>query len=402
MKNPLNIRQNFYQGQSVSATNLTQLQDYSDNARNLIVSDILGYGIVSGFDTTKHDTDKYKLLISSGLAYTQNGVRLETNILKELPIKPFIEDVKFPTSTTIITRYLVMSLDYDKTKPVTDSFSNSVLTEWTPTATPVLYAQAELITMNDILLAEIQINEYGITDIIDRKKDFLDFNALTQKTSSFTTTKEEANTIASIDADIFNINNKSFADIIKDTSYPVKSTYTQYPNATTGLFDETETPLALFGGDWELVDTKLFNNVPEVDTNENGTFWKYPDRTLKVQGGTGEITGTNYQFKNQTFPYPFINTSYKNNLTYDFLNSNGNLSSIFIASTQSGSGVFATNFTKNSFSISFTDIISTLYQPWKPVYSATGYWKNPTDPISSDEEKNYIKIWEKINPPTEV
>ena len=179
MKNPLNIRQNFYQGQSVSATNLTQLQDYSDNARNLIVSDILGYGIVSGFDVIKANKDNFTLSISSGLAYTQNGVRLETDKPKELFIKDFVKSADLPSGEAIITRYLAMSLDYDKTKPVTDSFSNSVFTEWSPTATPVLYDQAELITMNDILLAEIQINEYGISDIIDRRKDFLDFNVLT-------------------------------------------------------------------------------------------------------------------------------------------------------------------------------------------------------------------------------
>ena len=275
MKNPLNIRQNFYQGQSVSASNLTQLQDYSDNARNLIVSDILGYGIVSGFDTTKAKVNNFTLSIGSGLAYTKNGVRLETTAPKELFIKDFIKSTDLPSGETIITRYLAMSLDYDKTKPITDSFSNSVETVWTPTATPVLYAQVDLITMNDILLAEIQINEYGTTEIIDRRKDFLDFNALTQKTSSFTTTKEEANTIASIDADIFNINNKSFVDTIRDTSYPIKSTYTQYPNDTTGKFDVNESPTSLFGGTWE----KLF-------TSKSVFF-----RTQKITSDTDRVNG---------------------------------------------------------------------------------------------------------------
>ena len=375
MKNPLNIRQNFYQGQSVSATNLTQLQDYSDNARNLIVSDILGYGIVSGFDVIKANKDNFTLSISSGLAYTQNGVRLETTTPKELFIKDFVKSTDLPSGETIITRYLAMSLDYDKTKPVTDSFSNSILTEWAPTATPVLYAQAELITMNDILLAEIQINEYGTTEIIDRRKDFLDFNALSQKTSSFTTTKEEANTIASITADIFKINDKTLLEFI----YPINTTYTQFPDKTTGLFREEDAPLALFGGDWELVETKIFNNVPTEVTNAFGTSKKYDN-------GVNEFISIYQGFANNivvTFPVPFsavplINTSRTNTSGLESATQRSDNSDVMV--------VKITNYTCQV----------RITTPQTVTFSATGYWKDPTDPISADEEKNYVKIWKRI------
>ena len=383
MKNPLNIRQNFYQGQSVSATNLTQLQDYSDNARNLIVSDILGYGIVSGFDTTKAKVNNFTLSIGSGLAYTKNGVRLETTAPKELFIKDFIKSTDLPSGETIITRYLAMSLDYDKDKPFTDSFSNSILTEWTPTATPVLYTQAELITMNDILLAEIQINEYGTTDIIDRKKDFLDFNALTQKTSSFTTTKEEANTIASIDADIFKINDKPFTDIIKDTSYPIKSTYTQYPNDTTGKFDETETPLALFGGDWEEIEKRIYNNVPEQISNKFGTTYKYPCSKL-------EFHSTNLFNSNiVTYPIPFTHLP----TTSMIWGSNragtervGTFNAVHTTETRIY-GLTTSKCTVNLDGALSEDYIQLLQ---------TGHWKDPADPISAEDEKNYVIIWKRI------
>ena len=389
MKNPLNIRQNFYQGQSVSASNLTQLQDYSDNARNLIVSDILGYGIVSGFDVIKANKDNFTLSISSGLAYTQNGVRLETDKPKELFIKDFVKSADLPSGEAIITRYLAMSLDYDKTKPVTDSFNNSVLTEWAPTATPVLYAQAELITMNDILLAEIQINEYGTTEIIDRRKDFLDFNALSQKTSSFTTTKEEANTIASITADIFKINDKTLLEFI----YPINTTYTQHPDKATGLFREEDSPLALLGGDWELVNTVLKNNVPETGTDENGTFWKYPDRTLKIFGIGGLLLGTGTVTLKCVYPHPFITKPTITNLYYS---EGGEVS--FNYSSTSYSDMRADTITNTEFRFILNSVIG-IYANSYPKYTATGYWKNPTDPISADEEKNYVKIWKRIAPP---
>ena len=249
MKNPPNIRQNFYQGQNVSATNLNQLQDYSDNARNLIVSDILGYGIVSGFDVTNTNSS---LFIDEGLAYTKLGVRLASDKTLNIVIHPS----QIPVDNQQLTRYLALSLDYIKEGEAVDSSNNAVQPKWTPTVKATLHLDKTTITANDFLIADITITKDGITDIIKNGQKFLDFNALTQKTSSFTTTKEEANTIASIDADIFKINDKSFADTIRDLSYPLKSTYTQYPNDTTGVFDETETPKTLFGGDWE----KQFEN----------------------------------------------------------------------------------------------------------------------------------------------
>ena len=368
MKNPLNIRQNFYQGQSVSASNLTQLQDYSDNARNLIVSDILGYGIVSGFHVTKDTTNNFILGVGRGLAYTEQGVRLESDTEKTINTKEFIESSQLPIDDEKITRYLTISLDYDKTKPVTDSFNNSVLTEWTPTVKATLHLDKTSHTINDLLIAEIIIGQKGvltITKIVDK------------------------------------FSNSKNPNII-DMFYPLKSTYTQYPNKTTGLFDETETPLALYGGDWELVATKIFNNVPETETDVNGTYWKYPNRTLIVKGGTGSISDTNDQYPKQTLPYPFIDTEYSKNIKLDIVGVNGSNILYALIGGDWLKGVAMANFTTTTFTINITGIIGTTLQPWFLNYEASGYWKILTDPISTDEEKNYVKIWKRINPPTEV
>ena len=267
MKNPLNIRQNFYQGQSVSASNLTQLQDYSDNARNLIVSDILGYGIVSGFHVAKDTTNNFILGVGRGLAYTEQGVRLESDTEKTINTKEFIESSQLPIDDEKITRYLTISLDYDKTKPVTDSFNNSVLTEWTPTVKATLHLDKTSHTINDLLIAEIIIGQKGvltITKIVDK------------------------------------FSNSKNPNII-DMFYPIKSTYTQFPDKTTGLFREEDSPKSLFGGDWEkqFENESIFFRTQGSLANENrdtgglqadamqrltGDFVINPSHFIKVSG----------------------------------------------------------------------------------------------------------------------
>ena len=173
--------------------------------------------------------------------------------------------------------------------------------------------------------------------------------------------------------------------------YPIKYQYTQHPNKTTGLFDETETPQALFGGDWELVSTELKNNVPTEEPNEFGVMELFPNRKATF---VSTVEGFPHHTR-VTFPVPFIGKPFMTpTASYD-----GDGSTMYnmtvVPEVQTG-------FYQITNTSAFASSINTGDPSQRVIGIATGYWKNPTDPISADEEKWYVKIWKRINPPTEV
>ncbi len=379
-----NARRCFYKGQNVKAEQLNKLQDYSDRGQANLIASLLGYGVVNGFEISI--IEGHIVGVTAGLAFNLAGERLILAEGQQVNLAQYIPNVGEKTIKLGIIQ------DFIKTDPATDSMGNAEYTKWVPS---VQFVLGESLDTGVFLLAEIKINPVSIVEIKATSANFTTLQKQIQNTFAFSTDRSSESIVANIDADIFNINNKSFADTIRDITYPINTTYTQSPNKTTGLFDETETPQALFGGDWELVDTKLFNNVPKKESNSLGYWEVYPNRTM-VYRICGEIKTNIIDViveSKVTLPIPFIDTKYSIEVPtiIDTYGSNrpvntriNNITVTLKKTTFFNIGVQANNTDGN---------------PAQPYCIATGYWKNPTDPISEDEEKNYVKIWKRIAPP---
>ena len=335
MKSP-NIRQNFYQGQNILAKDLNALQDYSDTNKNLLVSELLGSGILHGFEITKKEG--FTISISPGVAFDKNGTRL---ILEELT------DITLTPPTTAVTDkrlkpiLLGIKLSYNGSEPIKDSLDNETPTRFTPS---VEIITGENLDEEVFQLASITLDESAITAITTIKNKF------------------------------------AYHQHIKDLIYPINYQYTQYPDKATGLFREENSPLALFGGDWELVETSIKNNVATEHPDKTlGIMKLFPDRTAIF---TSNIEG----LKNSTiitYPVPFISKLSSSFATVDGI-------SIYTQIDNS-------TFVGGSVGLTSVDIQNdTTSSNRKTICSITGYWKNPTDPISAEEEKNYVKIWQRI------
>ena len=244
-----NIRQNFYQGQNILAKDLNALQDYSDTNKNLLVSELLGSGILHGFEITKKEG--FTISISPGVAFDKNGTRL---ILEELT------DITLTPPTTAVTDkrlkpiLLGIKLSYNGSEPIKDSVDNETPTRFTPS---VEIITGENLDEEVFQLASITLDESTITDITTIKNKF------------------------------------AYHQHIKDLIYPINFQYTQYPNDTTGLFDETETPKALFGGDWE----KQFTTKGVFFRTEGGLAGENRDELTGIQlDAMQRLTGRTYTY----------------------------------------------------------------------------------------------------------
>ena len=247
MKKP-NIRQNFYQGQNVLANNLNTLQDYSDTNSNLLVSELLGSGIVDGFEITHKGG--FTVSITKGVAFDKNGNRL---ILEKDTDVPLTTPISTNEESKLIS--LGIKLSYIESEPVKDSVDKETPTILTPS---VEFITGDTLDEDILLLAVITLGEKAIIDIDNKAKKIMTLEQQVSKTNAFTTTTDDSDTIASVDSDIFdintdifNINKKSFADTIRDMVYPINSTYIQFPNESNGQFENSKTPNVLFGGVWE-------------------------------------------------------------------------------------------------------------------------------------------------------
>ena len=259
-----NARRCFYKGQSVKAEHLNKLQDYSDRGQANLIASLLGYGVVNGFEISI--IEGHIVGVTAGLAFNLTGERLVLAEGQQVNLAQYIPNVGEKTIKLGIIQ------DFIKTDPATDSMGNTEYTKWIPS---VQFVLGESLDTGVFLLAEIKINPVSIVEIKATSANFTTLQKQIQNTFAFSTDRSSESIVANIDADIFNINNKSFADTIKDLIYPINYQYTQYPNEATGVFDETATPLALFGGTWE----KLF-------TSESVFF-----RTQKSTSDTDRVNG---------------------------------------------------------------------------------------------------------------
>ena len=183
-----------------------------------------------------------------------------------------------PLKSNIETQTILLGIkgSYILSNPVNDSLGNEIYTSFAPS---VEFITGETLDKDTFILASIILTSSSIIEIKTTAVKFQNLQKQIEKTHSFSTEKSSKSSIANIDADIFNINNKSFADTIRDMAYPIKSTYTQYPDETTGSFDETETPRSLFGGDWE----QLFTDKGIFFRTEGGLSAENRDASTGIQ-----------------------------------------------------------------------------------------------------------------------
>ena len=367
-------RQNFYQGQSVAPEHLNKLQTYAEQGQADLIASLLGYGIVNGFEVST--IEGHIVGVTAGLAFNLAGERLVLAEGQQVNLAQYI-----PNVGDKIVKLGIVS-DFIKTDPVTDSMGNIEQTTWTPT---VQFITGESLDSGIFELAEIKINPLSVVEIKATEAHFTTLSKQVAKAHAFSTDRLPESTIANIDADILNINKKSFADTIRDLIYPIDTTYTQHPDPTTGLFRENQTPFAKLGGVWELWKTVLFNNVPTVKVGDfGGISTKYPSgeltyKLLSSEAIWGELP---------EFPIPFS----KIPLLIPSI-SNGNSSS-YTTVNQSGANVGAYEITTKKFRI-YTNISTHEYGRSVSIYGI-GQWKDPTDPLTPEEEKWYVKIWKRI------
>ncbi len=364
-------KQNFYQGQSVAPEHLNKLQTYAEQGQADLIASLLGYGIVNGFEVST--IEGHIVGVTAGLAFNLAGERLVLAEGQQVNLAQYIPNVGDKIVKLGIIRNFI------KTDPVTDSMGNVEQTTWTPT---VQFVTGESLESGVFELAEIKINPLSVVEIKATEAHFTTLSKQVAKAHAFSTDRLPESTIANIDADILNINKKSFADTIRDLIYPIDTTYTQYPDETTGLFRPQDAPLSLWGGAWELLETKLFNNVPEEVTDVKGTYKKYPNRTL-LQSNTFTNTVQNTPI---TYPIPFVGELPNVQVTSTTDNNCGAYNCMYQKTKTTLEGCLISSFTISGASSLYANIM----------WQATGYWKNPTDPITPEEEKWYVKIWKRI------
>ena len=147
-------KHNYYKGEVVSPENLNASFGYPDRIRDSLVNELLGFGIIEGFEVA--ESNNLELKVSPGLAYNPAGERL---VLNEEQIVNINDLLPTSGSKTVI---LGIKPDYSKTDPVTDTEGNVVYTTWTPTVE--ISVDTEL-SGEYFQLASITLNSQGITEI---------------------------------------------------------------------------------------------------------------------------------------------------------------------------------------------------------------------------------------------
>ena len=167
-----NNQQNFYQGQNVLAEDLNNLQAYSDKNRNILISDLLGYGILNGFVVT-HKKD-LTFSVSPGVAFDGNGNRLileeSTDVVLTKPV--YIDGKSEPIKIRIKHSYI-------GSEPKKDSQDIETLTILTPSVDFII---GETLEENLFQIATITLNEHA-DPLITRGENFIALPDLTTTVS---------------------------------------------------------------------------------------------------------------------------------------------------------------------------------------------------------------------------
>ncbi|MGL4677670.1 MAG: hypothetical protein ACRCWI_08425, partial [Brevinema sp.] len=175
-------RQCFYMGQSVAPEHLNKLQDYSDYGQANLISALLGYGVVNGFEIST--IEKHLIGVTAGLAFNINGERLVLAEGRQVNLYEHIPNIGEKTIQ------LGIVLDYNKIDPTLDSIGNNIHTKWIPT---VKFLAQENLPLGTLQLAEITLSPVSIVEIRSTKVNFTTLPKQIQNTSALTTTNGDAN-----------------------------------------------------------------------------------------------------------------------------------------------------------------------------------------------------------------
>ena len=352
--------------------------------------------IAIGLDLEQVIKNAEQTIVEAGEEQASNITTTGENILESInTIKTEIETVTIPTANTTNEELTnVVNTGQDLINEISNKRNESL----------EAIHQKEIDSLKLIEDTDTLIKQ----GLINTAEDLTEKSVITIKAQETTSSNKFAEFVTdkiTAFTKLFTDSTTAFTKLVADKTanfllaiYPIKSTYTQYPNKTTGTFDETETPQALFGGDWELVDTKLFNNVPErvqgTDVNKDGYALKYPNRQYTEH----LIYDTDYVYANSGTSKTItsiLGMPFKDVCPYVMQTSGGN-------GDTSNPGVLAKYTPYYGSKIRLTNPTDSEAVVDKVFAVSKGYWKDPTDPISEEEEKNYVKIWKRINPPTEV
>ena len=244
---------------------LSDSQIMYDDLRNNIIpvsTDLLEKLTILNEEIIKADISQIKIDLAQIVTYKEeigdlltqlntlitNAESLKNSLIQAIEDKK-IESLEEMESHKLLAREQFTILAEEKTKSLTD-----LAEEKTNKFTTL--AEEKTKSLTD--LTEEKTNEFT-TLAEDKTKGFTDL--ATDKANEFTTLAKEKI--------------ETFLNLI----HPINSTYTQYPDETTGSFDETETPRSLFGGDWE----QLFTDKGIFFRTEGGLSAENRDVSTGIQ-----------------------------------------------------------------------------------------------------------------------
>ena len=262
-----NNQKNFYQGQNVLAKDLNDLQAYSDKNRNILVSDLLGSGILNGFEVT-HKTD-LTFSVSPGVAFDKNGNRLileeSTDVVLAKPV--YIDGKSKPIKIRIKHSYI-------GSEPKKDSQDIETLTILTPS---VKFITDETPEENLFQIATITLNEHAdplitrgeifialpdLTNTVSKNKVEID-KKVDDNTSAITTT----NTAVATNKSAITTTNTEINKKVTDLTNTVATTNTTVAKNTSGVasnktsINKLNSVLSNYNGDVHISSTNYDGTV---------------------------------------------------------------------------------------------------------------------------------------------
>ncbi|MGL5956312.1 MAG: hypothetical protein ACRC0X_06890 [Brevinema sp.] len=321
-------KQNFYMGQSVAPEHLNKLQDYADQGQANLISALLGYGIVNGFEISH--IENHLIGVTAGLAFNIAGERLVLAEGRQVNLSEHIPNVGEKKIQ------LGIALDYNKIDPTLDSLGNNIHTKWIPT---VQFITKEILPTGTLQLAEITLSHLSIVEIKSTKVTFTTLPKQIQNTSSLSTTQENTNLQGNL------------------------------------LSLLAQNQLSLNAPLINLITNSLqINGTPymEIGSNDNGHYVKFESGML-VCWGTGKksFNKVGYNYEIISFPYVYKNPP---TIVHQSLQVIG--IDIYFQYFDVFMSIYVRNITNRSFL--FVSDIKNLpngYSPWYANYTAIGFWK---------------------------
>ncbi len=272
-------RQKFYKGQNVKADDLNELQDYTDGSQGELITSLLGYGVVSGFDVSI--ISGFLVRVGSGLAFSVEGNRLYLESATQVNLSAYTPNA----DTTKVKIGIVV--DYTKSDPAIDSMGDTVYTKWTPTVQIVTGATLETGVFE---IAEVTLSPVGVDSINTTAVVFDNLPSV------------EAKLQEEIDA-----TNKRTSALVTEgstttlTSQIIKLLASEQMNLQSPLINLITSSLQVNGTEFM-----------EIGSNDNGTYIKFESGLMMCFSPSPTAMQTDQSdvtFKDWIFPATFISIS---------------------------------------------------------------------------------------------